>query len=83
MYNKEMVDHMTYVFLIPNISAVLLGAAQLLAAAVLSWIGLTIYKVSRNPKTPPSDGVILDLGLGLVTVTAAVLWFSGSLTFLF
>ncbi len=74
---------MTYLFLIPSISATLLGAAQLLAAAVLSWIGLTIYKVSRNPKTPPSDGVILDLGLGLVTVTATVLWFSASLKFLF
>ncbi len=78
-----MIDHMTYAFLVPNISVVVLTAAQLLVAAVLSWIGLAIYKVSRNPKTPPSDGVILDLGLGLVTVAAAVLWFSASLKFLF
>ena len=74
---------MMYASLMPNISAAVLTAAQLLVAAVLSWIGLTIYRVSRNPKTPPSDGVILDLGLGLVTVTAAVLWFSASLKFLF
>ncbi len=72
---------MVYTFLVPNISVVVLTAAQLLVAAVLSWIGLAIYKVSRNPKTPPSDGVIL--GLGLVTVAAAVLWFSASLKFLF
>ena len=72
---------MMYAFLVPNISAALLTTVQMFVAAVLSWIGLTIYKVSRNPKTPPSDGVILDLGL--VTVTAAVLWFSVSLKFLF
>jgi hypothetical protein len=76
-------DHMMYAFVVPNIPAAVLTAAQLIVAAALSWIGLTIYKVSRNPKTPPSDGVILDLGLGLVTVTAAVLWFSVSLKFLF
>ena len=72
-----------YAFLVLDIPAAVLTAAQLLVAAALSWIGLTIYKVSHNPKTPPSDGVILDLGLGLVTVTAAVLWFSASLSFLF
>jgi hypothetical protein len=74
---------MMHAFLVPNISVVVLTAAQLLVAAVLRRIGLAIYKVSRNPKTPPSDGVILDLGLGLVTVAAAVLWFSASLKFLF
>jgi hypothetical protein len=78
-----MTDHMMYTSLIPNISAAVVAVAQLFVAAVLSWIGLTIYRVSRNPKTPPSDAVILDLGLGLVTVTAAVLWFSASLKFLF
>jgi hypothetical protein len=67
-------------FLVPNIPAAVVTAAELLVAAVLSWIGLTIYKVARNPSTTPEDGVILDLGL--VTV-AAVLWFSVSLTFLF
>jgi hypothetical protein len=70
-------------FLVPNIPAAVVTAAELLVAAVLSWIGLTIYKASRNSKTTPADGVILDLGLGLVTVAAAVLWFSVSLTFLF
>ncbi len=72
-----------YAFLVLNIPAAVLSVAQLFVAAVLSWIGLNMYKVSRNPKTPPSDGVILDLGLGLVAVTAAVLWFSVSLRFLF
>jgi hypothetical protein len=67
-------------FLIPNIPAAVVTAAELLVAAVLSWIGLTIYRVSRNPKTTPADGVILDLGFVAV---AAVLWFSVSLTFLF
>lgn len=76
-----MIDHTLYAFPVPNASAVILTAAQLLAATVLSWIGLAIYRASRNPKTPPSDGV--DLGLGLVTVTATVLWFSASLRFLF
>ena len=55
-------------FLVPNIPAAVVTAAQLLVAAVLSWIGLTIYRVSRNPKTTPADGVMLDLGLGLVAV---------------
>ena len=68
-------------FLVPDISAAVLTAAQLFVAVLSSWIGLTIYKVSRNPKTPPADRVIL--GLGLVTVTAAVHWFSVSLKFLY
>ena len=70
-------------FLIPNIPVVVVTAAELLVAAVLSWIGLTTYRVSRNPKTTPADGVMLDLGLGFVAVAAAVLWFSVSLKFLF
>ena len=74
---------MMYASGVPGIPAAVLTAVQLFVAAVLSWIGLAIYRVSRNPKTPPSDGVILDLGLGLVTVTAAVLWFSASLKVLF
>ncbi len=68
-------------FLVPNIPAAVVTVAELLVAAVLSWIGPTIYKVSRNPKTTPADGVILDLGL--VTVAAAVLWFSASVRVLF
>jgi hypothetical protein len=66
-------------FLVPNIPAAVVTAAELLVASVLSWIGLTIYEVSRNPKTTPADGVIL----GLVAMAAAVLWFSVSLKFLF
>lgn len=58
-------------------------AAELLVAAVLSWIGLSIHKTVRDPKTPPAEGVLLDLGLGLVAVTAAVFWLSASLRILF
>ncbi len=57
--------------------------AELLVAAVLSWIGLNIHKTVRDPKTSPSEGVLLDLGLGLVAVTAAVFWLSASLRILF
>ena len=58
-----------------------LTAAQPFVTDVRTRIGLAIYKISRDPKTPPSDGVFQDLGL--VTVTAAVLWFSVSLKFRF
>lgn len=70
--------------LIPAIpAAVPPAAAELLVAAVLSWIGLNIHKTVRDPKTPPAEGVLLDLGLGLVTVTAVVFWLSASLRILF
>jgi hypothetical protein len=59
------------------------AAAQLLVAAVLSWIGLNIHRASRNPKMPPADRVLLDLGLGLLTVTALVFFFSASLKLFF
>jgi hypothetical protein len=45
----------------------------------LGWIGLNIYRTSRDPKTPPADGVLLDLSLGLVTVIALVFLVSASL----
>jgi hypothetical protein len=64
--------------------AILIPAAtELFAAAVLGWIGLNIHKTSRDPKTPPADGVLLDLSLGLVTVTALVLLVSASLKVFF
>jgi hypothetical protein len=68
-----------------SISAVVLtpGAAELFAAAVLSWIGFNIHKTLRDPKTPPAESVLLDLSLGLVTVTAAVFWLSASLKIFF
>ena len=58
-------------------------AAELFVAAVLSWICLNIHRTARDPKTPPAESVLLDLGLGLVTVTALVFWFSASLKLLF
>ena len=66
-------------------SAVVLApaAVELFVAAILTWIGLNIYEASRDPKTPPADGVLLDLSLGLVTVTALVLFVSASLKVFF
>jgi hypothetical protein len=59
------------------------AAAELFVAAVLGWIGFNIYRTSRDPKTPPAEGVLLDLGLGLVAVTAAMFLLSASLRILF
>jgi hypothetical protein len=59
------------------------ASGELFVAAVLSWIGLNIHKISRDPRTPPADGVLLDLSLGLVTVTALVFFVSASLKVLF
>jgi uncharacterized membrane protein len=66
---------------VPDIS--LLAVAELFVAAVLSWICLNIYMTLRDPRTPPAEGVLLDLGLGFVAVTAAVFWMAGSLSILF
>jgi len=59
------------------------AVAELFVAAVLSWICLSIHKTLRDPRTPPAEGVMLDLGLGLVAVTAAVFWLVGSLGIFF
>jgi hypothetical protein len=59
------------------------AGAELFVAAVLGWIGLNIHKTVRDPKTPPAAGVLLDLGLGLVAVTALVFLFSASLKIFF
>ena len=66
---------------VPNVPP--LAAAELLVAATLSWIGLNIHGKVRDPKTPPAEGVMLDPGLGLVTVTAAMFWVVGSLSIYF
>jgi hypothetical protein len=55
--------------------------AELFVAAVLGWMGVNIHKTVRDPKTPPADAVLLDLGL--VAVTALVLLFSASLKVFF
>ena len=44
-------------------------------ALLLTIIGLFLRRASRDPKTPRGDAVLVDLGLGLVTVFASVLWF--------
>jgi hypothetical protein len=43
-------------------------------ALLLTIIGLVLRRVSRDPKTPRGDAVLVDLGLGLVAVVASVLW---------
>jgi hypothetical protein len=64
------------IFAVPSITP--LAAAELIAAATLSWIGFNIHRKLRDPKTPPAESVMLDLGLGFVAVTAAVFWLSAS-----
>ena len=59
------------------------AVAELFVAALLSWICFSIHKTLRDPRTPPAEGVMLDLGLGLVAVTAAVFWLVGSLSIYF
>jgi hypothetical protein len=59
------------------------AAAELFVAAVLGWIGLNIHRTVRDPRTPPATVVLLDLSLGLVTVTALVFFFSASLKVFF
>jgi len=44
-------------------------------AAILSWLGLSLYKALRDPRTRPGDAVLLELGLGLTATAAGVLWF--------
>jgi hypothetical protein len=60
-----------------------LAAAEILDASVLSWICSNIHNTLRDPKTPPAEGVMLDLGLGFVAVTVAVLLLSASAMILF
>jgi hypothetical protein len=64
-------------------AAVPLAAAELFVAAVLGWIGLNLHKTAGDPKAPPIAGVLLDLSLGLVAVTALVFFFSASLKVFF
>jgi hypothetical protein len=59
------------------------AVAELFVAAVLGWIGLNLHKTVRDPTTPPAAGVLLDLSLGLVAVTALVFLFSASLKVFF
>ncbi len=61
---------------VPNVSPP--AVAELVVAAMLSWICLNIRRTLRDPRTPPAQGVMLDLGLALAAVTAAVFWMAGS-----
>jgi hypothetical protein len=79
MYHKEVKSAVMGAI----VESVIPVAAELFVAAVLSWIGLNIHRISRDPKTPPAESVLLDLGLGLVTVTALVFWFSAFLKLFF
>ena len=58
-------------------------AAQVLIAVVLSWICIELYRGARKPGAQRADALMLDLGLGPVSVAAAVLWFSVSLQIAF
>lgn len=44
-------------------------------ALLFTLVGLALHRASRDPKTPRGDAVLVDLCLGLVIVTASVLWF--------
>ena len=57
--------------------------AQLFVAVILSWVSIELYRGMRNPRMRVGDALLLDLGLGLTTVTAVVFWFSVSLRILF
>jgi apolipoprotein N-acyltransferase len=43
-------------------------------ALLLTIIGLALHRTSREPRTQKSAAVLVDLCLGLVTVTAAMFW---------
>jgi hypothetical protein len=48
--------------------------AYLWPALLLTVIGMYLRRASRDPKTPRAEGVLIDLGLGLVAVVVSVLW---------
>jgi len=48
--------------------------AYALPALLLTIIGGSLRRTSRDPKTPHGDAVLVDLGLGLVVVAASILW---------
>lgn len=52
-------------------------------ALLLTLIGLALYQTSRSPKVSNGDAVLVDLCLGLVTVAAAMFWFTAALQLVF
>jgi hypothetical protein len=59
------------------------GLAYAWPALLLTIIGLNLRRVSRNPETSRGDAVLLDLGFGLVAVTASMLWLQAFLVTVF
>ena len=45
-----------------------------LPALLITFVGLRLHRVSRDPRTSRGDAVLVDLGLGLVAVLAFVMW---------
>jgi len=43
-------------------------------ALLLTIIGLALHRTSSDPRTQKSAAVLVDLCLGLVTVSAAMFW---------
>jgi hypothetical protein len=43
-------------------------------AFLLTIIGLTLHRASKDPRIQKGDAVLVDLCLGLVAVTAAMFW---------
>lgn len=69
--------------IIPGISASVPVLADILVAVLVSWIDLTLYKISQNTATHKANAVLLELGFGLLTVAVMVLWLGIVLEILF
>ena len=48
--------------------------AYLWPALLLTVVGVYLRRASRDPQTTRAEGVLIDLGLGLVAVVVSVLW---------
>ena len=57
--------------------------ADLWPALLLTVIGMYLRRASRDPQTPRAEGVLIDLGLGLVAVVVSVLWLRVFLSMVF
>ena len=60
--------------IILRISASVPVLADILVAVLLSWIDLTLYRTSQNAATHKADAMLLELGFGILTIAAMVLW---------
>lgn len=50
------------------------GIAYAWPALLFTVVGLVLRRTSRDPQTPRGDAILVDIGLGLVAVTASVFW---------